>query len=128
MNRVKRKICLFLYYYIFNKLCPGFLFLGYKVGYKIKYFLCKNIFMKIGSNVEIKKNAYFGDGEKIEIGDNSELGINCIVNNDIKIGKNIMMGPDIIIYSNSHEYKSLDIPMKFQGAKERKPVVIGDDV
>lgn len=34
----------------------------------------------------IKRNAYFGDGSKIRIGNNSQIGINLIMDNDVIIG------------------------------------------
>lgn len=101
---------------------------GYRLAYKIRYALCKHIFASIGENVLIKRNAYFGDGSKIEIGDNSQIGINCIMDNDIKIGSNVTMGPDVIIYTSSHEYKDLGIPINQQGEKEHRQVVIGNNV
>ena len=39
-----------------------------------------------------------------------------------------MMGPDVIIYTNSHEFSRTDIPMIKQGYTEHKPVCIGNDV
>jgi maltose O-acetyltransferase len=39
-----------------------------------------------------------------------------------------MMGPEVVIYSQSHKYDRTDIPMCEQGFSEYKEVVIGDDV
>lgn len=38
------------------------------------------------------------------------------------------MGPDVIIYSNSHEYKDLNVPINQQGMKKSAPVYIGNNV
>lgn len=38
------------------------------------------------------------------------------------------MSPDVIIYTSSHEYKDLDIPINQQGEKEHRRVVIGNNV
>lgn len=76
----------------------------------------------------IKRNAYFGDGSKIRIGNNSQIGINSIMDNDVIIGDDVTMGPDVIIYTSSHEYKKPGIPINQQGEKPHRPVIIGDNV
>ena len=63
----------------------------------------------------IKSMAYFGTGKNIEIGDYSQLGINCKVEEDLVLGDYVLMGPDVIIYSSSHEYKDPDVPVILQG-------------
>ena len=37
------------------------------------------------------------------------------------------MGPDVIMMATSHEFKSLNIPINKQGAKQEDPIIIGDD-
>lgn len=101
---------------------------GYKLAYRFRYFLCKHIFESIGKNVLIKRNAYFGDGSKIRIGNNSQIGINSIMDNDVIIGDDVTMGPDVIIYISSHEYKELGNPINQQGEKPHRSVIIGDNV
>lgn len=76
----------------------------------------------------IKRNAYFGDGSKIRIRNNSQIGINSIMDNDVIIGDDVTMGPDVIIYTSSHEYKELGIPINQQGEKPHRPVTIGNNV
>ena len=76
----------------------------------------------------IKRNAYFGDGSKIRIGNNSQIGINSILDNDVIIGDDVLMGPDVIIYTSSHEFKDLGIPINQQGAKSHRQVTIGNNV
>lgn len=101
---------------------------GYKLAYKFRYFLCKYIFEYMGENVLIKRNAYFGDGSKVRIGNNSQIGINSIMDNDVIIGDDVTMGPDVIIYTSSHEYKELGIPINRQGEKPHRQVTIGNNV
>ncbi len=50
------------------------------------------------------------------------------MDNDVVIGNDVTMGPDVIIYTSSHEYKDLGIPIKRQGKRKQKPVVIGNNV
>ncbi|QXE19771.1 DapH/DapD/GlmU-related protein [Clostridium sp. 001] len=115
-------------YYLVGRFLPKYPIPGYQFAYKFKYFICKQIFEAIGENVLIKRNAYFGNGAKIRIGDNSQIGINCIMDNDIVIGNDVTMGPDVIIYTCSHEYKDLAVPINKQGEKKYCPVKIGNNV
>ena len=83
------------------------------------------ILCQIGKNVNIEKNALFsGD---CSLGDNSGIGINAKIFGKVTIGKDVMMGPDCIIYASNHEYSDINIPMNKQGSKSA-PVNIGDDV
>ena len=115
-------------YYLIARFLPKYPIPGYQFAYKIRYVLCKNIFEYIGHNVLIKRNAYFGDGRKIRIGDNSQIGINCVMDNDISIGRDVVMGPDVIIYSSSHEYRNIELPINQQGMMSHRSVKIGDNV
>ena len=74
------------------------------------------------------KGANFYTGWEIEIGDDSTLGINCMVPYDLKVGKDVMIGPDVIIVGENHRYDRLDIPMHMQGYTTYPPVRIDDDV
>ena len=81
-----------------------------------------------GKNVNIEHNANFGTGVGITLGDYSGLGINCKVRGPLSIGNNVMMGPDVIIYTENHETSRTDIPMRGQGSTPPKRVTISDDV
>lgn len=100
----------------------------YSLGAKrIRGFLCRRIFKNAGANINIEHGAYFGSGKDIEIGNNSGLGFNCRVYGPLKIGNDVMMGPDVMIFTQNHETIRLDIPMRLQTAP-KIPVTIGDDV
>ena len=65
---------------------------------------------------------------KLSIGNNSGVGINANIQGDITIGDNVMMGPEVAIYTVNHCTERIDIPMNVQGITPEKPVVIGNDV
>lgn len=98
------------------------------IGGAFRLFCCKRIFKYCGENVNIEKGAVFGRGTDIEIGDNSGIGINAFIPSDIKIGANVMMGPNCYILVSNHSFDRVDIPMCQQGFSERKKTVIEDDV
>ncbi len=122
-------VCLVLYYGFAQFLpCSGSMFGG---GAKyIRYQLCRRIFKKCGKNVNVERRACFGSGRDVEIGDNSGLGIKCVIPSNTKIGSNVMMGPNCYILANNHKFDRTDIPMNQQGfqSKGNKQTVIDDDV
>ena len=92
---------------------------------KLRAFWASKIATKCGKNVNIERNAVFGP--QLEIGDNSGVGINCEVYGPVKIGQNVMMGPEVVIYTSGHRHDRTDIPMVAQGRDEIKEVSIGND-
>ncbi len=83
---------------------------------------------KHGKYVNIEKNANFGTGQGIELGNYSGLGINCKVRGPLVIGDNVMMGPDVMILTSNHLTARTDIPMRGQGGTPPEKVTIKDDV
>ena len=63
----------------------------------------------------------------IVLGNGSGLGVNCLVHGPLVIGNNVMMGPDVVILTHSHNIDRVDVPMGQQGSWVRK-VTIGNDV
>ncbi len=119
-------ICLLLYYIIARHLPASDA--PYSLGSKyIRRFLCRVIFKKAGKNLNIEHGAFFASGFEIEVGDNSGLGLNSRVTGPLKIGSDVMIGPDVMIFTQNHETSRLDVPMRLQTAP-KKPVVIEDDV
>lgn len=126
MKKVTYYICLMLYYFIARHLPTSDA--PYSMGAKwIRRFVCKRIFKKVGENINIEHGAFFASGRDIEIGDNSGLGLNCRVTGPLTIGNDVMMGPDVMVFTQNHETSRLDIPMRLQTAPKRA-VVIEDDV
>ena len=122
------KKCLIILYYAFARHLPQQPLPGYKFGNWLRSWICSKLFKKTGKNITIKHGAYFGDGRDIIMGDYSQLGINCKVENDLVMGEYVLMGPEVVIYSSMHAYDELDTPIMMQGAKEIQPVTIGNDV
>lgn len=100
----------------------------FKIVRKLRSSVGKHLFDKCGSNINIEKGADFGKGSGITIGDNSGLGVNCRVRGPLVIGDNVMMGPDVVILTNSHVFSRTDVPMNAQGHAAPKKVTIGNDV
>jgi len=128
MNSVFYKNLNLLMYYSFAKYLPTQPEPGWQIGYAIRRFLVKRIFEECGEHVIVKKNAYFGKGTGISVGDNSQIGERSQIGAYTKIGRDVIMAPDVIIWTISHPFSRTDIPINQQGATEIQPVNIGDDV
>lgn len=125
---MKKKIALYLYRYIFSHMPVSHSPLLGGVSFRLRQWACSHIFEYCGKNVNVEKGAYFGTGSKIRIGNNSGLGVNCVIPNGSVIGENVMMGPNCYIHSSNHRFDRTDIPMMEQGYTEPKPIIIDDDV
>lgn len=124
-----RKIVLFIYL-IFSWLPNSYAPIIGKLCNFLRASICKLLFRKCGKHITICKNVYFGTGANIEIGDYSGLGKNFEMHGcDLKIGKYVMMGPEVMIFAASHNTQNTDRPMCFQGATNHKTeITISDDV
>ena len=63
----------------------------------------------------------------ISIGSGSGLGVNCSVHGPLRIGDNVMMGPEVTILTHTHNIERTGIPMGQQGMRVAE-VVVGNDV
>lgn len=105
-----------------------FLFDG-GVGKHFRSWCCHHIFKSCGRNINVERQVSFGKGFNIELGDNSGFGCNSHIASDIKVGKNVMMGPECYFLSSlSHNISSVDVPMCEQGSISKGRIVIEDDV
>lgn len=125
---ISKVVCLILYYTFAQYLPCSYSRIGGKTSQKIRRFLCVRIFKKAGRNINVERKANFGSGLNIEIGDFSDLGINCHVPSDTIIGNNVMMAPNCFIFSQNHKTSDIGTPMNRQGFTERRVTIIEDDV
>lgn len=130
----------------------GLLFLGRrcKISFKSNIFLGKTIIIgdnveinalslegvKIGNNFSIHRNSIIectgvirNIGVGIEIGNNVGIAQNCFiqVRGKVLIGNNVIFGPGVSVFSESHNYSDLSKFIHEQG-ETRKGVVIEDGV
>ena len=127
---IKSILCLLLYYAFAQYLPSTTNLLVGKLSKRIRYSLCKRIFKSIGHNVNIERRANFGSGRNIEIGDNSGIGLRCVIPSNTIIGKDVLMGPNCYIISQNHNFSRTDIPMRRQGSQHPSSIqtIIEDDV
>jgi len=109
-------------YYVFARYIP------FSVGDKIRGFICKYIFKRIGKKVSIQRMAYFGWGSNVEMGSESNMGINLYVGGvggsggQLIMGKNAKIGRNVMIFTLRHNTNKKGIPILLPGYKSEKVV------
>tara|TARA_Y100000589_G_scaffold305927_1_gene320265 strand:- start:5907 stop:6500 length:594 start_codon:yes stop_codon:yes gene_type:complete len=90
-------------------------------------------------NVRLSSDSYFGLNCKIyacetsfvEIGGNVSFNSNVMINargiGKILIGKNVLIGPNVVVRNNNHNYENPSIPIINQGMKSGE-IIIEDNV
>ena len=63
----------------------------------------------------------------LEADDYSLIGINCIIDPKVKIGRYTMLAHDVQIIGGDHVFNDPNLPMTFAGRETIKPTIIGDD-
>jgi len=125
LKRIGRFLCRKLYYSFARKLPESEGSHG-GIYRKIRYFFASRSVRSCGKNVNFERGARFDSD--ITIGDNSGIGINCLVSGSAVIGNDVMMGPECILYSRNHAHGDIHLPMNLQGFEQERPVHVGDDV
>ena len=101
----------------------------FETGFRLEY----------PKNVRLNSNSYFGLNCKIyacetsivEIGKNASFNSNVMINGrgvgKILIGNNVLIGPNVVIRSNNHNYEDPNIPIINQGMTNGE-IIIKDNV
>ncbi|ARB99631.1 acyltransferase [Neisseria gonorrhoeae] len=94
------------------------------VGRRVRGFLARRVSPHIGRGVNIERGAYvFPD---TVLGDGSGIGANCEICRGLVVGKNVMMGPECLLYSTNHKFDREN--KRFEGYTEIRPITLEDDV
>ncbi len=127
MNSLIRIFCLFLYYGFAYYLPASNQRIG-RWARPVRRWICKPLFASAGENINIEARADFGKGSQIEIGDNSNIGVDAKIYGPITIGRDVMMGPEVVVITTKHNVSRTDVPMIEQGVSPAQRVIIEDDV
>lgn len=131
-NRIILKLYTYYYLVIYSHSIKNGGVSSIHKGLKITRFASHNeeglniIFKKKSSlryNVTIQGKGKLVLGEYSYIGDGTIIG----VNEEIIIGKNVMVAANVSIRDTDHKYTNLDVPMMFQGIST-SPIAIHDNV
>jgi maltose O-acetyltransferase len=121
-----KKFIIAIYYLLFQRI-PYVANPFRRIGFKLRYMCVKRVLKSCGKDVVVKDHCYFGSGDRLSVGNRSELGCHARLLGNITIGDDVMMAPEVVMMSMSHNHDKLDIPMRYQGSNDI-PVVIGNDV
>lgn len=123
---IKRAIFWLAYYLIARHLPRSHV--AYSFGSrKIRAFVLKRLFKKFGEKVNIEPKILFFNMSESKIGNYSGIGMNSFVGT-VQIGRDVMIGEELIAISKNHNFKDINIPMRKQGWKKDQPIIIEDDV
>lgn len=123
-----RLIALF-FFYAFARYLPKSTIpvIGY-LSKRIRYYLIRLIFHKVGRDVNVENLAYFGNGKHIAIGKKSGIGSKCRVPSNVVIGEKVMMAEEVIIFNQNHNFNDINKPIRDQGYKKQSKLQIEDGV
>ena len=93
---------------------------------KFRQFCAHLILDDCGKWVNIDKGTTFATD--LKLGEGSGIGANCSIPTGVTIGDHVMMGIDILMFTNEHRHDDLFVPIGLQGRTEVVPIVIGSDV
>lgn len=62
------------------------------------------------------------------LGDFGFVGAGCTIYPKVKVGRFLLMAPDVSIIGADHEYRVVGVPICFSGRETLKETLIGDDV
>lgn len=113
-----KKFYCFLFHRIINKTPESFR--------KLRSWCVKKFILSSGKNLNIGRKCKIHKNTIIL--DNSGIGYGCEIPNGVKIGKNVMMGPNVIMFTQNHNTSNIEVPMRLQGMRELLPIIIEDDV
>lgn len=91
--------------------------------------------IRLGERVSIGRGATISGsgvvanpGVGITIGDHTAIGMNNVIwgQGGVYIGKDCLLGPNVVVVSENHNFDDLDTPIRLQG-ETRKPISIGDN-
>jgi len=124
---IAKRTFFWLLYNIIAKNLPRS-YVAYSFGARqFRCFVCKRLLAYCGKNVNIEPKVFFYLMSRTKIGDNSGIGMQSHIE-AVEIGRNVMIGPEFIVFSGNKRFDRTDIPMREQTSDEVSPVVIEDDV
>ncbi len=92
-----------------------------------RFSILKDLLGSVGEGSSMTPPIYFDYGINTYIGKNFYANTNLVILDvsKIKIGNNVMLGPNVAIYAATHP---LDKDLREQGLEFGKEIIIGDDV
>jgi len=89
--------------------------------------LLRQLFGKIGKNIDVQTPVHLDYGCHIEVGDNFFANFNCVFLdcNKIEMGDNVFLGPSVQFYAAHHPVLAQE---RIKGPELASPITIGNNV
>jgi maltose O-acetyltransferase len=84
--------------------------------------------MPFDNNSKFESRIYISDAKNIKIGSHCRINENVFLQGKISIGNFVMIAPNVSIYTKTHIYDNINLPMVKSGETETLDVSIGNDV
>lgn len=118
------KISSLKFHYWILRALPNFL-------WPLKIFLIRSKFHSIGKNFRFGPNSIFDDPRLFDIGYNVFFADRTVIysNVNVKIGNNVMFGPEVMILGGDHNYKIVgEVMSAVKSGGQNLKVFLEDDV
>lgn len=124
---MRQRVVLIVYYTLFRHFPRSYSPLGH-FSRGLRNWAARQVFEECSRTANVEHGCHFGTGIALRVGDRSSLGVNSEIHGPVRVGNDVMMGPNTLIHTENHAFERIDIPMIEQGYSARRPVVIEDDV
>lgn len=119
LSKVKMVLLYIVYFFQFGKIeLPVYFYKNYFIGNRKKIYFSQK--------VTVPEKCYLSPLE-LFVGENTWLGVNSFICGKVKIGSNVMVGPNVAITGANHNIEKADVPMINSGITV-KGIIIEDDV
>lgn len=122
---------LFLFFYSVVSFFPDSYYpIVGKISNRLRYFFFRKIHPsnKKFDDVIINKGSIFSLNKEIVINSKSSIGRDSRIQGPLTIGNEVMIGPELMTYTDNHIYVRTDVTIRSQGHSDQKPIIIEDDV
>lgn len=100
---------------------------GGRIAARLRLATGRRVLKSCGEGSNIERGAFFPAG-MVSLGARSGIGIDAQIKGPVTIGDDVMMGPEVVIFTTGHEFEDTTRPMREQGSTAHQLVTIGDDV
>jgi maltose O-acetyltransferase len=121
-----RRVWLAAYYGLFRHL-PRTTMPGGKTAKRLRVAAARHLLSGCGQDVNVEHGAEFGSGHGRFLGDRAGIGVDCRIY-PCRIGRDVMMGPEVLIFDRGHAFSDPSRSIGEQGDTESMPPEIGDGV
>lgn len=122
-----QKLKIALYYLIIQRL-PHSRYSALSNNIRIWYLSRVLRIMPKRGRAKFENGIYISNGTNLSIGEHTRINEDVFMQGEIVIGNYVMIAPKVSIYTRTHVFEKVDVPMLLQGDTETKAVVIEDDV